>query len=81
MQSLTEKREIFVPLRTYLVSCISCSQWRIQDLPRGRDGPWRAEREPKRGSGGGAPPGGDPLVGSTYQDVSSLKLHTLTLDD
>ena len=34
-------------------------QWRIQDLPKGRgtDHGERAEREPKRGSGGGAPSG------------------------
>ena len=41
-------------------------QWRIQDLPKGGTGGAdhgeRAEREPKRGSGGGAP-SGVPLVG------------------
>jgi len=47
-------------------------QWRIQDLPRGGDHGESAEREPKRGPGGGAPSG---VQGqSPWWGVRGLKL-------
>jgi len=41
-----------------VASAAGCSQWRIQDLPKGRgDHGERVEREPKRGSGADPPAG------------------------
>jgi len=47
------------PIFLFLIFLWALPQWRIQDLPKGggADHGERAEREPKRGSGSGAPNG------------------------